>query len=161
MNNRLIVLISFLNTRMDFRFILIDADRDSNLITSFTLRRQIGNAQLICFADPEEAIKYLLGRQYNDEFSGVYIILTDVKFTGFSTWEFIEMISDRRLFNLETGIFLFSSTADEHDLIRSQNNVLIKGILEKPLTQASIRKIIFLSEAISARSKYKFRDKNI
>jgi len=118
----------------DFRFILIDDDQVSNMISKLTIEKVLGKIDIQVFTNAETALKYIES-EYSKPVLKKTILLLDINMPIMSGWEFLEQFE-----KLSTDIrncihiYMLTSSLDGRDRDRSLSLEYIKDHLVKPLT---------------------------
>ncbi|MDF3077671.1 MAG: hypothetical protein K0S09_1560 [Sphingobacteriaceae bacterium] len=121
-------------------FIVVDDDSTNNLICKFAIQKASPGAAIQLFTEPEVALREI---KENKEVSGPTLLFLDINMPSMTGWEFLEIFKD---FDAETmqrfTIYILSSSIDDRDRIRANNNPLVSGFLSKPLNAAIVSRIL-------------------
>ncbi len=122
-------------------FIAIDDDKGSNMITEYTIRNGVLNAEIHTFQDAEKGIAFIENSSPNDEKN--YVILLDINMPQLSGWEVLDKISilDKDIQD-RLKIFILSSSVNPGDKEMAENNRLVSGYFEKPFRKSSLQVIL-------------------
>lgn len=122
-------------------FILIDDDSIGNLICSAIIQVSFPNVDISSFTDPEKGLEYIRSHYMAPEANDAILFL-DLNMPRLDGWD---LLDEFKLFSdvtkLHFKIFLLSSSINEGDRLRSDNNPLVTAYIEKPLTQAKLMKL--------------------
>jgi CheY-like chemotaxis protein len=123
------------------KFIIVDDDLFSNMITKKIIKTAFGQTDVTMFNVPEDGLAYISG-QPQDSF-GSTVLLLDINMPTINGWEFLDHFEK---FGHEIkppiSIYMFSSSIDQHDKDRASSNEYIKGFISKPLMIETITAVI-------------------
>jgi CheY-like chemotaxis protein len=121
-------------------FIVVDDDSTNNLICKFAIQKASPGAAIQLFTEPEDALREI---KENHEVGGPTLLFLDINMPSMTGWEFLEIFKE---FDAETmqrfTIYILSSSIDDRDRIRANNNPLVSGFLSKPLNAAIVSSIL-------------------
>jgi CheY-like chemotaxis protein len=129
---------SFLNN-----FIIIDDDKLNNKLCRTIIEKAYPDSTVTDFTDPLKGLQYI-SDTYSDLSSDQHaILLLDIMMPVMNAWEFLEK------FHLllepvknRIRIYILSSSIDNADMKRAQENKYVEYYLIKPLTKESIKLIV-------------------
>lgn len=126
------------------KVILIDDDSVTNFLNTEILSFFDSNIFIESFSDPEKAITHLVSHQNNDATKKILILL-DINMPLISGWDVVQAIEKEKseLFSY-IQIHLLTSSIDENDKKRAEENPYIHSILHKPLDEEMLQ-VIFNS----------------
>jgi CheY-like chemotaxis protein len=126
------------------KVILIDDDNITNFLNSEILSFFDTSLTIVPFSDPEKAIGYLLS-DHIDNADDKTLILLDINMPLISGWDLIQKIENTKpeVFS-HVHIHLLTSSIDENDKKRAEENPHIISILHKPLDEELLQ-VIFNS----------------
>ncbi len=121
------------------RFLVIDDDRTNNLICEFALRRFSKETDIKTFLDPQAALEYI-NFSYNDATVKIPTVLfLDINMPLLTGWDFLAIFQEYPIvLQQQFVIYILTSSIDERDLERAESNPLVKALLNKPLSTATI-----------------------
>ncbi|MFY7732662.1 MAG: response regulator [Bacteroidia bacterium] len=121
---------------MNTKFFIIDDDSIYRMMAELIIKKVDANLLIEHCENGEVAIEKLSAiKNTNDKI----IILLDINMPMLDGWNFLEDIENGIFFELNKPlIFIVSSSADESDLIKSQQYSNVKGFLQKPLKSQNI-----------------------
>lgn len=133
----------------DDKFILIDDDPISNLVTRFIIEKVLGKIDIQVFTNAQHGLVYIESA-YSEANSQKTILLLDINMPIMTGWEFLERF-DKFPDSLKKSIciYILTSTPDWRDKDRSKNNKNVIDHLVKPLTADAIKTIIEASQTVS------------
>lgn len=116
------------------RFILVDDDPLTNLLTKKIIERNLGEVEVKDFDIPELALEYIETEFDNKQSNGKTVLFLDINMPTLTGWEFLDKyetfptpIKDQ--FN----IYILSSSIDPADVQRAKLNPLVIDFIEKPI----------------------------
>lgn len=122
------------------KFIIVDDDSINNLLCSIILEDQFPTADIKAFTDPEEALNYI---KFNySDLDGIRrdtILFLDINMPLLDGWQFLEafdLFDDSVKKSIE--IYLLSSSIDNKDIKRAEENSYVSSFLGKPLTEETV-----------------------
>jgi len=129
---------SFLNN-----FIIIDDDKLNNKLCRTVIEKAYPESKITDFTDPLKGLQYI-SDTYSDLSSDQRaILLLDIMMPVLNAWEFLEKfelllepVKNR------VRIYILSSSIDNADMKKAQDNKYVEYYLIKPLTKESIKLIV-------------------
>ena len=129
---------SFLNN-----FIIIDDDKLNNKLCRTVIEKAYPESKIADFTDPLKGLQYI-SDTYSDLSSDQRaILLLDIMMPVMNAWEFLEKfelllepVKNR------VRIYILSSSIDNADMKKAQDNKYVEYYLIKPLTKESIKLIV-------------------
>ena len=114
------------------RCLIIDDDPLNNLISQTVIARAEAKAQVTAFTEPEAGLAYISQRGQCK--TGPVFVFLDINMPTMSGWEFLEHFEqlDNSIKNLYK-IFILSSSVDDRDKERAEQNSRVLDYVEKPL----------------------------
>lgn len=121
-------------------FIVIDDDPLNNTICRLTIKKAVGVLDVKTFTDPFEGLRYV-SEEYpgSAESQAPTFLFLDINMPVMNGWEFLEKyeqlssdIKDR------IKLYILSSSVDDRDIERANNNSNIVSYLAKPITKEII-----------------------
>jgi CheY-like chemotaxis protein len=123
-------------------FIIIDDDPINNLICSKFIRKVCPSSSIKTFTQPKEGTDFVLDPESTDT-TIKNILLLDINMPTTSGWDVLDTLMSRPDFSKhQYSIYMLSSSIATDDRNRANTHPLVSGFLEKPLTIASIQKLI-------------------
>jgi len=121
----------------DIKFILVDDDPISNIISSLIIRKTLGETHITVFNQPEKGLAYIKNEFINE--IGLTILLLDINMPTLTGYEFMEQFEqfDDDVKN-KVVVYLLSSSVNQTDKDKAAANKYIKGFISKPLTSEAI-----------------------
>ena len=124
-------------------FIIIDDDKLNNKLCRTVIEKAYPESKIIDFTDPLKGLQYI-----SDTYSPLNsdqnaILLLDIMMPVMNAWEFLEKF-ELLLEPVKNRIkiYILSSSIDNADMKKAQNNKYVEYYLIKPLTKESIRLIV-------------------
>jgi CheY-like chemotaxis protein len=133
------------------RFIIVDDDPISNLISTQVIQGQFPLADVRSFTDPSLALESMVNEYGTSEFVEPIVLLVDLNMPLMTGWEFIESF---KMFNTRIqrhfSVFILTSSIDERDKRRAALDPIIQGFISKPLSKKDILKHLNSSHNLKA-----------
>lgn len=124
------------------RFILVDDDALTNLLSRKILIKYLNDVEVKDFVNPELALKYIEAEFGQNQSEGETIIFLDINMPILTGWEFLDKF---RTFEApiknQINIYMLSSSIDPADVQRAKLNPLVKDFIEKPINKAVLEKM--------------------
>ncbi|MEZ4804175.1 MAG: response regulator [Bacteroidia bacterium] len=119
---------------------IIDDDEVIKYLTELMFKQVEFCEQSKYFKNPINALDELL-KNKDDKSKLPDVILLDLRMPEMNGWEFLEKLEQNQL---DIPVFIFSSSINEDDILKSQQYKLVKDYIIKPLTIHKINKILRL-----------------
>lgn len=123
-------------TQLKQRFILIDDDNISNLLTKMILKKAFDGAEVLIFTVAEEGLSYIKSDVESTYAYEKTVLLLDINMPTLSGWEFLE---EFKLFEEALQehyeVYIHSSSINVTDRKLAKENPLVMDYLEKPLNK--------------------------
>lgn len=122
------------------QFVVIDDDRIVHLITKYMIRLVYESVNVLSFQSPELAMNY-----FNSNFV-IFpvrtIILLDICMPEMTGWEVLNKLTSLHpVIKKHFCTFIYSSSIDPKDRIKALAHPMVRGFIEKPLSEKKIRDI--------------------
>ena len=128
------------------RFILIDDDALTNLLSKKIILKNINNVEVKDFIDPELALEHIEAEFGQNQSEGETIIFLDINMPTLTGWEFLDKFERfSTLIKNQFRIYMLSSSVDPADVQRAKLNPLVTDFIEKPINKVVLVKL-FKSE---------------
>ncbi len=126
-------------------FIIIDDDEINNLLCRMIIEKTYNKARIIDFTDPREGFDYIVNTYSKTNSDTNAILFLDINMPVLDAWDFLELYEniDENIKN-RVKIHILSSSVNKHDMVRAQSNKNVEYYLIKPLTQESIKLIVYV-----------------
>ena len=125
------------------RFMVVDDDSFNNLVCNHIIQKFNKDAQVILFIDPVKALTYIKDSFGVGTESSVTILFLDINMPVLNGWEFLEAFEAfGEKIHRQIQIFLLSSSIDQDDIKRAQQNPFVQGYYSKPLSLATLNLIL-------------------
>ena len=119
------------------RFIIIDDDAASNLLSKFVIQRLFGKVSITSFIHPVEALSYIASTPPDELVNTVLFV--DINMPVLTGWEFLTSLSEQ-VPMLNFKVYIVSSSIDKNDQILAEDNQWVNGYIEKPLRMDILKK---------------------
>lgn len=124
------------------RFIVIDDDRSNNIICEFSLRRFSPVTEIKTFLDPQVALEFIKESYSQISLKSPTILFLDINMPVITGWEFLEIFKVFEPYiKQQFIIYLLTSSIDHRDIEKAKANVLVHGVLPKPLSSKIINSV--------------------
>lgn len=122
------------------RFLTIDDDPLTNRLCSMAIAKAFETPNVLTFTEPETAIEFL--EQEGSESRVHTVLFLDINMPSLTGWEVLDILKNSQD-NLrdKLTIFVLSSSISPADKQKAQENPLVTGYLEKPLTSERLQTI--------------------
>ena len=118
---------------------LVDDDDVINLVHSEVIKRIIPDVHLKVFKSGNQLIHYF----NSDPDAHMDVMFLDIRMPEMDGFEVLDKLSKQdHSFYDGANIYVLSSTLDERDLQRANDNPLVTGFISKPLSFDTIRNIL-------------------
>jgi CheY-like chemotaxis protein len=121
-------------------FILIDDDPVFNFLHEKIVGACPCSRQVVAYESPTEALNQIKGLADSGELSGV--IFLDVKMPVMNGFQFLAQLEKISLDKVKNAhVYMLTSSMDEGDRIKAKSYSVVKGFLNKPLTDDMMAKL--------------------
>ena len=119
------------------RFIIIDNDPVNNLLCGLAIKDAVVDADILDFTNPLKAFEYI--GSGNESNSHRNILLLDINLPIWSGWDFTDHFEklDEKI-KKHFKIYMLSSSIDNNDKLRAEENKSVVHYIEKPLTERKV-----------------------
>ncbi len=125
------------------RFILVDDDAMSNVLSQELVRRVCGSAEVQLFSDPMKALAYLEQNYSSGEQDIPTILLLDIYTPVMTSWEFLERYKQlKSSVHRQVTIFIVSSSEEQKDIETAVANTFVAGHIIKPMSKAILKQVV-------------------
>lgn len=123
------------------RFILVDDDAISNMLSEIIIEDEFPKAAIISFTNPLEGVHFFETEFLNSSSNKTFLFL-DINMPLMSGWDFLEALKEKEI-EMKNNIFIYmlSSSVNPDDLEKSKLNPAIVDFVEKPLNEDFLKKI--------------------
>ena len=122
------------------RFIVIDDDPLNNTICRLTIKKALGEVDVVTFTDPKEGLDYI-GNEYakDNGFVVTAVLFLDINMPIMNGWEFLEKYENlEHTVKNRIKVYILSSSVDERDIEKANSNKNIVNYLPKPIKKEMI-----------------------
>lgn len=119
---------------------IIDDDEIIRYLSEMMFKQTEFCEQSVFFNRAEDALAKL-GSAANGGMTLPDLIMLDLSMPGMDGWTFLEEIHHLSLPE-SVPVFIFTSSINEHEIIRVKSYPLVKDVITKPLTVHKINKIL-------------------
>ena len=116
------------------RFIIVDDDPLNNKICKILISKTIQDVEPLSFELAEIALEQIKNESKKNINDCRTVLFLDLNMYPISGWDFLEKYTENNL-DIQTNIdiYILTSSVDQRDTERAENNTLIKGYITKPL----------------------------
>ncbi len=129
-------------TQIPKRFLLVDDNPITNMLTKMVLKKSLGEVHVNDFISPEDGLEFMKPEPIYNPPDGKTILFLDINMPTMSGWEYLE---EFELFDAsikeQYNIFILSSSINLNDINLAKANPLIVDFIEKPLKNATLLKM--------------------
>lgn len=124
-------------------FIIIDDDKLNNKLCRTILEKAYPESSVMDFTDPVKGLQYIADKYSDPKAEEHAILLLDIMMPVMNAWDFLEKF-DQLLETVKNRvkIYILSSSIDNSDMKRAQDNKYVEYYLIKPLTKESIKLLV-------------------
>ena len=123
-------------------FMLIDDDIFSNILCKAVLKEIFANIDVVGFTEPEKGLEYIKNEYADNPVSAVLFL--DINMPTLNGWEVMDIIAHYpESIKKNLTIFILSSSIDPLDKEKANENPLVSGYLEKPLSRKVLESLFF------------------
>ena len=124
------------------RFLLVDDDPLTNLLSEMVLKKSLGEVEVKKFVVPETALEYIEAEFESKQLEEKTILFLDINMPTLTGWEFLDKYNAfKEPIKNQLNIYILSSSIDPADIQRAKLNPLVIDFIEKPLNNAILTKI--------------------
>lgn len=118
---------------------IIDDDEIFKFVTTFQLKKVVGDEKILLFSDITTAFDSLKSTTEIPNF-----IFLDINFPDFSGWDFLDNLSSQfeKSPFAKTHIYMVSSSISNNDKELVENYKFVKGLLQKPIKNGDLERIL-------------------
>jgi len=127
----------------NLRFIVIDDDPLNNTICRLTIKKALGEVDVITFTDPTEGLEFVGNEYENGHERFPAVLFLDINMPVMNGWEFLERFetfSEKAKEYIK--LFIVSSSVDSKDVERASVNKNVIRYLPKPVTKEIISALV-------------------
>ncbi len=123
------------------RFILVDDDLFSNLLTKIVLKKSLGEVEVKDFTIPELALEYISTEFETNDSEERATLFLDINMPTLTGWEFLDKFETfTEPIKHQFNIYMLSSSIDPIDIQRAKLNPLVIDFIEKPINKSFLIK---------------------
>ena len=124
------------------RFILVDDDLLTNLLSKKMLIKNLGDVEVKDFTVPEQALQYIETEFLHKQFEEKTILFLDINMPTLTGWDFLDEFEKFAApIKNQFIIYMLSSSIDPADVQRAKLNPLVTDFIEKPINKAVLAKL--------------------
>ena len=113
----------------DLKYIIVDDDSFNNTICTMILEDALGNVEIQEFTKPEKALLFI-----RENVKSPTIVFLDINMPTLTGWEFLEQYEKfSEEVKMQINIYILSSSVDQRDVNKANENKYVKGFISKPL----------------------------
>ncbi len=117
----------------DLKYIVVDDDPFNIIICSMVLEDTLGEVGITTFTKPEEGLTFI------KNIKSPTILFLDINMPTLSGWGFLEQFEKfTEAVKMNVGIYILSSSLDQHDKDRAYRNKHVRGFISKPIGSETV-----------------------
>lgn len=121
--------------------LLIDDDSINNYVTEHVIRSGFSKAKIKSFTKPQAGLDYI-HTQYSLPGSHKTVLLLDINMPVLSGWDVLKIFKDYPdTIKAQFEIYMFTSSISYEDKQKANDNPLVSGLIEKPLSATHLENI--------------------
>jgi response regulator RpfG family c-di-GMP phosphodiesterase len=114
----------------NLKYIIVDDDPFNNTIYSMVIKNALGEADIKTFTIPEEGLAFIQKKYVKSH----TIVFLDINMPTLTGWEFLEQYEKfSEEVKMQINIYILSSSVDQRDVNKANENKYVKGFISKPL----------------------------
>lgn len=123
------------------KFVLVDDDAISNMLSEIIIEDEFPKAEIISFTDPKEGVHFF-ETAFSNLISNKTFLFLDINMPLMSGWDFLEALKNKEI-EMKNNIFIYmlSSSVNPDDLKKAKQNPNIVDFVEKPLTEEFLKQL--------------------
>ena len=120
---------------------MIDDDSMTAFINKRILKIIGYTGKIISFPNGQEALQYMQGASSSEE-KLPDLILVDINMPKMNGWEFLDAFSKMHSIDKSISIVMLTNSVNKEDTIRSSQYEVVDHILNKPLSEYELKKLL-------------------
>lgn len=120
---------------------LVDDEEITNFVNKILLEKMHVCDKIITYNEASKALKELISN-LNDGADLPEIMFVDINMPEMNGWEFVDLFCSNEGLKHRIKVYLLSSSQNEDDVKRANEDDCIKGFIGKPLTEEKVRQVI-------------------
>lgn len=134
------------------RFIIIDDDPSSNLLSIYAIRRIYPEMAIQLFENPEVALEFIKTEYSVAAHNVATILLLDINMPILSGWDFLEVYKDfSDHVHEQLSVYILTSSVSVNDQKISTLTPFVTGFFSKPLSSDWIRETFLAKQEVPAK----------
>jgi response regulator RpfG family c-di-GMP phosphodiesterase len=114
------------------KYILVDDDNFSNLISTMIIEDALETVEITAFTEPEKGLEFI--KKTYTKNSDHTILFLDINMPMINGWEFLDQYEKfSEEVKMHINIYMLSSSVDHRDKNKADANPYVKGFISKPL----------------------------
>jgi response regulator RpfG family c-di-GMP phosphodiesterase len=128
------------------QFVIIDDDQNTLYYSSAVIKKFFLYNDVLSFKDPSKAVEYFYDTFSSDPHET--LVLLDIHMPGLSGWNVLDKLALlSKHVKEKLSIIIVSSSIDINDKIKANENSLVIGYIEKPLSIKKLKDLLELRES--------------
>lgn len=117
------------------QIILVDDDPVANLLAQSAIKRCFQHFSLATFTDPADFLSYA------NSITKPTLLFLDLNMPKLTGWDVMDILETYpKTITSLLSVYIVSSSIDPDDHERADNNPMVKGYIEKPITDIAIKR---------------------
>ena len=110
------------------KYVAVDDDSFNNMLCSMIIEDTLGEVDINTFTKPEEGLAFI------ENVESPTVLFLDINMPTLTGWEFLEQYEKfSEEVKMQINIYILSSSVDQRDMNKANENKYVKGFISKPL----------------------------
>lgn len=129
-------------------FIIIDDDPTNNMICILCIKMVFADAEVTTFTDPRAGLAYV-DEEFSRDDSPEAVLFLDINMPYLTGWDFLSQFDTlSETHKKKITIYMLSSSIDQRDISRANENPHVIQFLSKPLNKQKVSDLLVTSDDV-------------